>query len=150
MFKKIASMFSNEKAATTEPVAPDNHLAVAALLVEAARIDETYTDEESQIIDQALAKKFSLPQEEASALRTRGEEAQEKAVDIHRFSKIAKQMPTDEKIELIETMWTIVLSDGDRDTYEDTLIRRICGLIYVDDRSSGEARQRAEVTLNKA
>ena len=150
MFKKIASLFSPKETPTTEIEALYNKIAVAALLVEAARIDEAYTDEEKQIIDRALASKFDLTPDAASALRTKGEEAQSNAVDIHRFSKIAKQMPMDEKIDLLEAMWTIVLSDGERDTYEDTLIRRICGLIYVDDRASGEARQRVEAALKKS
>jgi uncharacterized tellurite resistance protein B-like protein len=41
----------------------------------------------------------------------------------------------------------VVLSDGERDPHEDTLIRRICGLIYVEDRESGQARLRAEAAL---
>jgi len=147
MFEKILSAFRPKKAESIEPETPDVQLAVAALLVEGARIDETYADEEKHIIDTALASKFSLSAENASMLRAKGEEAQSNAVDLHRFTKIAKDMEQNEKITLIETLWTIVLSDGERDNYEDALIRRICGLIYVDDRTSGEARQRVEAKL---
>ncbi len=122
-------------------------LAVAALLVEAARADEHYDEGEKAIIDQSLMAKFALSQDAAQTLRAAGEEAQARALDIQRFTRIAKEMPGEEKISFIEQLWEIVLSDGERDSYEDTLMRRICGLIYLEDRISGQARIRVAARL---
>lgn len=122
-------------------------LAIAALLVEAARADNHYDEREREIIAKSLGARFSLTEEESAALRAKGETAQQNAADIQRFTKRAKAMALDEKIGFIELLWEIVLSDGERDPYEDTLIRRICGLIYVEDRVSGEARKRVEARL---
>lgn len=116
--------------------------AVAALLVEAARADENYTDKEKAIITRTLSKAFSLDEAAAAALRASGEAAQTAALDIQRFTRLAKTMTTDEKISFVESLWEIVLSDGERDPFEDALIRRICGLIYLDDKESGAARAR--------
>ncbi|NOX83362.1 MAG: TerB family tellurite resistance protein [Alphaproteobacteria bacterium] len=127
----------------TEPM----QLAVAALLVEAARADEHYETREMAIIDQSLMAKFNLSPEAAQALRAAGEEAQASALDIQRFTRIAKEMSGEEKIAFIEQLWEIVLSDGERDSYEDTLMRRICGLIYLEDRDSGQARIRVAARL---
>ena len=148
MLEKLLSMFRNDEAPAREDDADSTRTAVAALLVEAARMDEQYTEEEKQLIDKALAAEFSLSPEDAAALRVTGEQAQSDAIDLHRFTKHAKDMGEEEKIVLVENLWRIVLSDGDRDSYEDALIRRICGLIYVDDRASGEARQRVEASLS--
>lgn len=145
MFDKLFQRFKEE--APTENADAELELAFAALLVEAARVDESYDDGEKAIIEKALKKRFGLSDADASALRGRAEAAQDAATDIHRFTKTAKSMGREEKIELIEELWEIVLSDGTRDPYEETLIRQICGLIYVDDQDSGAARARVASRL---
>lgn len=144
MFDKLLSLFKNDKADDEAPHTPATNLAVAAILVEAARADENYTADEQRIIDATLRDQFDVSDADAETLRAEAEEAQAAAVDLHKFTKVAKEMAEPDKIRLVETLWRIVLSDGARDQYEDALIRRLCGLIYVDDRASGEARQRVE------
>ena len=145
MFDKLFDRFKQE--APQEAADDGLEIAFAALLVEAAHADEYYEPGEAVIIDRALKKRFSLDDGAAAALRERAETAQREASDIHRFTKIAKAMSREEKIELIEELWEIVLSDGARDPFEDTLIRQICGLIYVDDQDSGAARARVATRL---
>ena len=145
MFDKLFDRFKTE--APEESAGAQLELAFAALLVEAARIDEDYSEKEMAIIENALTKRFGLSSGDASALRAKAEAAQSGATDIQRFTKIAKAMSRAEKIELIEELWEIVLSDGARDPYEETLIRQICGLIYVDDQDSGAARARVAARL---
>lgn len=145
MFRKL---FSKRAPDVSEKTAFDPiQAAVAALLVEAACADENFDERERAIIDKSLAAKFGLGAEEARALREEGERIQANAIDIQRFTRIVKTMDHKEKIALIEKLWEIVLSDGERDPHEDTLIRRICGLIYVSDPESGAARSRAEARL---
>jgi len=143
--KKHAGSDANEQAADADPM----QLALAVLCVEAARADENYEAHEIAIIDRFLAKRFTLSPEDAAALRARAEAAQTEALDIQRFTKVAKEMSSEEKINFVEHLWRIVLSDGDRDPFEDTLIRRICGLIYVNDPESGAARARVAASLDK-
>ena len=145
MFGKLFSKKRDEKpeADGADPL----QLALAALFVEAARADEQYDDGEQAIISRALQDRFALTEADAAELCRQAETAQANATDIQRFTKVAKEMSLEDKLSFLETLWEIVLSDGARDSYEDTLIRRICGLIYVDDRESGEARGRAEARL---
>lgn len=145
MFDKLFQRFQAEEPEANAETQLE--LAFAALLVEAARIDENYAESEVAIIDRALMKRFSLDGAAAAALRARAEAAQANATDIQRFTKIAKAMSREEKVELIEELWEIVLSDGARDPYEETLVRQICGLIYVDDQDSGAARARVAARL---
>ncbi|GJL94817.1 MAG: hypothetical protein DHS20C05_12220 [Hyphococcus sp.] len=150
MFKKLFSKKSpNDKAhdQQSEQQTDPMQIAVASLLVEAARADEQYDEKEKSIIDRTLGAKFSLTPEASAALRAEGEASQKEALDIQRFTRIAKDMSQEEKIAFIEELWEIVLSDGERDPFEDTLIRRICGLIYVEDRESGAARARVTARL---
>lgn len=149
MFEKLFGRLT-KKAAPETPKADDLPLAVAALMVEAARADERYEAREAALIDKALIRKFALDAAAAAALREKAEAVQADANDILRFTRVAKAMSREEKIAMVEALWEIVLSDGDRDAFEDTLIRRICGLIYLDDQDSGAARQRAAGRLKES
>ena len=149
----LDKLFSSLGGKTDAPESADDaasalQRAVAALFVEAARADDDYAAHEKTLIDKSLAAKFSLSPEEAAALREEGEKAQSTATDIQRFTRRAKELSKEEKVALIEGLWEVILSDGERDPFEDTLMRRICGLIYVDDRVSGEARRRVEAKLS--
>ncbi|MGE0408387.1 MAG: TerB family tellurite resistance protein [Amphiplicatus sp.] len=145
MLDKLRS-FLAPKAAQTAPTDPAR-LAIAALLVEAAQADERYEARETTIIDAALSAEFGLDAAAASALRAEAEQAQADAADLHRFTRVAKNLPPEAKIRLLQTMWMIILSDNRRDPHEDALIRRLCGLIYVSDVESGAARRRAAEAL---
>ncbi len=146
--EKLRAIFNRPET----PVAPADpaRLAVAALLVEAARADDVYTDREKRLIDIALGDFFSVPSEGAAALRAKAEEAQAEAADLHRFTRVAKALSPADKIRLVQSLWMIVLSDNRRDPHEDAMIRRVCGLIYVSDPESAAARQRAAAVLGGA
>ena len=57
-------------------------------------------------------------------------------------------MNHEERIDVIEMMWGVILSDGKVDDFEANLMRRICGLIYFPDKLSGEIRIRMEKEKN--
>ena len=146
MLDKLSALFSSSKddaSDSTDESAP-LEVSFAALLVEAACADENYDDHEKALIDRLIGSKFDLDADASAALRNEAETAQDRAVDIQRFTRHAKEMPLAERIDFVENLWEVILSDGERDSYEDALVRRICGLIYVEDRASGEARARVE------
>lgn len=146
MLEKLFAAFRKSEAA--EQVTDPLPRAVGALLVEAARGDEVYTDEEKTLIDDILARQFSLSVPDAAAIRAEAEEAQAAANDMYSFSRIVKdQLDYDAKCQLIEDMWAIALSDADKAPYEEMIIRRLIGLIHVDDRDSQAARHRASTRL---
>lgn len=129
----------------------ENELAIsiAALLVEAAVADEVYADSEKALIDRLLVSEFGVAQSDVAAIRTAAEARQREAVDLFRFVREVKTLSADDKIKFVEALWRVVLSDGDKDTYEDMLIRRLCGLIYVEDVDSGLARNRVLASLGR-
>ncbi|MBT8472150.1 MAG: TerB family tellurite resistance protein, partial [Marinicaulis sp.] len=128
MFKKL---FSKSKETEAAPTHDPLHLAVAVLMIEAAVADQHFDENERNIISKALRENFSIIEADADALVEAAAEEQKNAVDIQRFTRVAKEMGRAEKVRFIETLWRIVLSDDERDPYEETLIRRVCGLIYV-------------------
>ena len=122
---------------------PADQIAIAAILVEAARADDEYLDAERQIIEQILIDQFAITTEQAQELRGMGEQAQSEATDLVRFTRVLKDaIPIDERVRVIEAVWRVVYADDKRDADEANLIRRLCGLLYVPDREAGLARQR--------
>jgi len=121
----------------------DERAALAVLLVEAARSDGDYRDDERARIDRVLATRFGLSEVEARELRGEGEEAQAKAIDLVRFTRAVKDhVPHAERVAIIEALWEVVYADGSRDMHESALIRTLAGLLHVSDPEVGLARQR--------
>lgn len=132
--------------APRDDVAPD--VAVAALLVEAARVDGVYDPAERRAVEALLASLFDLSPAEAQALRARGEAAQSEAPDIVRFTRVVKgAMEEDQRIALMEALWHVVLVDHDRDPHENALLRHLAPLLAVSDHDSANARQRVQARL---
>ena len=147
MFEALGKLFAKAGpagGAMGEGAADPARLAVAALLVEAAQADETYADAEATLIDRLLTDLFGLAGDEARALRREAEARVAGAVDLHQFTRHVKALAQPEKIAVVEALWRVALSDGRRDPWEDMLIRRVAGLIHVEDVESALARRRAE------
>mgnify|MGYP000126726255 CR=1 FL=1 len=143
MIQHLVNLLSGAQDAPKADTEGAERIAIAAILVEAARADGEYLAEEQAMIERILAERFALPDAEAAALREDGELAQAEAVDLVRFTRIIKDaIPFEERIEVIEAVWRVVYADDDRHHNEASLIRRLAGLLYVPDREAGLARQR--------
>ena len=129
-----------------EPTPLDNgdaRLALAALLVRIARSDGDYAQSEIDRIGQVLANRYDLSEAEAADLRANAETFETEAPDTVRFTRAIKEaVPFDDRIEVISSLWEIVLADGERDSEESSLLRMIAPMLGVNDRDSNLARQR--------
>ncbi len=132
-------------------VAPNNgvgprdelQLALAALLIEAADSDHHFDAAERAVIAQLLERRFKLSHSEAAALLVAGEREADRAVELFHFTRIINErLSFEQRVELVEMLWEVAYADGVLDQYEDSLLRRVGGLIYVPDRERGMARQR--------
>lgn len=124
---------------------PDAQLALAALLVRVARADDHYTEAESTRIDRALASHFSLSPVAATALRTEAEAVEIIAPDTVRFTRALKSaVPIDDRLGLMQALWSVALADGLRDPQEERLLRLVANLLGLSDVESALARQKAQ------
>lgn len=118
-------------------------LAVAALLVEAARMDDSFGEDERGVIARVLAERFALAEHDVSALLTRAAARVADTVQYFPFTHhINTHMSAEEKVQVIEMLWRVAYADGKLDPEEDRLIRQIAGLIHVPDRDRMLARRR--------
>ena len=114
---------------------------VACLLIHAAKIDENYTSEEREIIKKTV-KKLYPNLNNLDDIVAKAEQKENDSNHIHEFTKDVKSLSTENKIIIVETLWRIILSDGKSDVYENNLMRRLAGLLYLDDKVVGETKMK--------
>lgn len=127
------------------------HLAAAALLAEVALIDSSFDAGERAAIEALVSTRFDLSETEARSLIDAAERKAKDSTHLLRFTRVIKDnFSPAERIELIEMIWEVVYVDGELHDYEDSLLRRIAGLIYVSDHDRGAARKRVLARIEAA
>ena len=113
-----------------------------ALLIHAARIDENYTEKEKKLIINfaEMSSKKNLSKNEILDLISKAEEYERNSNQILEYTQEVKKLDLKTKQLVLEFLWKIILSDDKSDVYESTLMRRICGLLYLPDKLSGEIK----------
>ena len=112
---------------------------IACLLIHAAKIDENYTSDEKEIIKKTV-KKLYPDLENSDDIVKQAEQKENDSNHIQEFTRDVKSLDKENKILIVETLWKIILSDGKSDIYENNLMRRLAGLLYLDDKIVGEIR----------
>ena len=118
---------------------------IACLLIHAAKIDENYTSEEKEIVKKTV-KKLYPDLDNLDEVVSKAEQKENDSNHIQEFTKDVKSLSVENKIIIVETLWRIILSDGKSDIYENNLMRRLAGLLYLDDKIVGETKVKV---LNK-
>ena len=119
----------------------DNELVkVGALLIHTAKIDEDYSVKEVEIIKQALLK-LGADNKNIENIIKKAEEIEETSNQILDFTKEIKTMEEKDKIKIIKTLWKIIFSNKEADIYETNLMRRLAGLLYVDNKIMGNIKE---------
>ena len=116
---------------------------VAALLIHAGRIDEDFSIEEEEIIKQAILK-LGANQDNIDRIIEEGKKIEENANQILDFTREVKSMNANDKIEIVETLWKIIYSNKKADIYETNLMRRLAGLMYIDNKIMGDIKERVK------
>ena len=111
----------------------------ACLLIHAAKIDENYTSEEREIIKKTV-KKLYPDLDNLDNIISKAEKKENDSNHIQEFTRDIKSLSMENKIIIVETLWKIILSDGKSDIYENNLMRRLAGLLYLDDKIMGETK----------
>ena len=114
---------------------------ICALLVHAAKIDEDYTENEEEIIRKTLLE-LGTSKEDLSQIIKNARIIEENSNQILDFTKEVKNLPEQDKIKIIEALWSIIYSNKDVDIYEANLMRRLAGLLYIDNKTMGDIKEK--------
>ena len=113
----------------------------ASLLIHVAKIDENYTDKEKLIIEKTLLE-LGANKEKLNQLMINAEENERNSNQILDFTKDIKNTNQNFKIKLVESLWKIIYSDNTSNMYESSLMRRLSGLLYLDNKVVGNIKEK--------
>ena len=150
MFSNLKTAFQNitSKNKNEDEYEREDIQAVIILLLEACQIDGDTGNIEIEYIKKLLINKFNFTPDQAEKNLVEALEKSDERIEIFSQIKIIlNEMNHEERIDVIEMMWGVILSDGIIDDFEANLMRRMNGLLYVSGEESALAKQRA---LNQA
>ena len=113
-------------------------IGITALLINAAKIDEQYSEHEKELIKQFI--KSYIKDKNDDEILKKAEEIEKNSNQLLNFTNIIKNNTMEIKSDIIEHLWKVIISDNTIDQYESNLMRRICGLIYFPDKMSAEIK----------
>ena len=114
---------------------------VCALLIHAAKIDENYTENEETIIKKTLLE-LGCSEDDLYKTIKDAKTIEENSNQILDFTKEVKNMTEQDKIKIVEALWSIIYSNKDADMYETNLMRRLAGLLYIDNKTMGNIKDK--------
>ena len=116
---------------------------VCALLIHAAKIDENYTEKEEEIIKKTL-NELGVKNESILETIEKAKIIEENSNQILDFTREVKSLAEQDKAKIIEALWSIIYSNKDADIYETNLMRRLAGLLYIDNKTMGDIKERVK------
>ena len=121
---------------------------IASLLIHAAKIDQSYTEKEKEIIKKTLID-LGAESSNIDKLILDATIIEENSNQILDFTREIKNMPETDKIKIIESLWKIIYSNKAEDMYEANLMRRLSGLLYIDAKTMGNLKEKIKKELIK-
>ena len=119
----------------------ESYLEIACLLVHASKIDEDYSDSEKIIIKQTL-QSLGAEENQIEKIIVEAEKIENDSNQILDFTKKLKNEDKAVKLSLIEALWKIIFSNNIKDMYEANLMRRLTGLLYLDQKEVGDIKEK--------
>ena len=116
----------------------DKLIKITAMLIHAAKVDENYSDNEKAIISNFL--KSSNKDIYVNSIIKKAEENESNSNQILKYTQEIKNNTLEFRTKIVKVLWQIILSDNKSDMYESSLMRRICGLLYLPDKLSGKIK----------
>jgi len=116
-------------------------ISLTSLLIHAARIDENYSEKEKKLVRKFIIK-LGADLNEIDTIIGKAELKEKDSNQILEFTKVAKNLKHENKVILIEALWSIIYSDENVDIYEANLMRRLAGLLYLDNKVVGDIKEK--------
>ena len=96
-----------------------------------------------------LEAQFALTGPELDALLEEAEADADRLVSLQHITRLLNEHYDHAmKVRVVEMMWQMVFADGDKDHYEEHLIRQVAELLYLSHGEFIQARHKAEVEFD--
>ncbi|MGD9006986.1 MAG: TerB family tellurite resistance protein [Desulfobacteraceae bacterium] len=141
MLKRIFTKTAGDAAPRQSHSPQDIRVAVCALCVEIARIDETFSRQELETLIDILTDKYDLSPQHAHALIAEADKELHESVDLWQFaSAINENFSIDEKVEIMEILWRIVYVDGKMEPNEHYMMNKLSNLLRLSHKQMIDAK----------
>ena len=120
---------------------------VATLLIHAARLDENYSPNEKLTINKCLVQLGFGENNKVEKLIDRCESLEKESNQILHLTQEIKKLKYTDRLKISEVLVEVVYADGKMDEFEDNLIRRVCGLVYVENADVGTIKENIKKKL---
>ena len=152
MLQQITHFFKSRLEIAGAAPAPSREetirMATCAILLEAAMADGEISGEELAHIQNALRRLFGIDDAAIRELTVMALEERKQSLDLWQFTNLINQhYDTEQKIDLLEHIWRVILSDGTLDQFEDYLAHQLQPLLRLDHKQWIEAKVRAKEAL---
>ena len=143
MLQSLKKIFNADQSISIESESKEIDI-LSGLMIEAANTDGEVTQEELNKISHSLINVFKEDPKVVELSLTKAFENKDNSTSLYYYtSKLNKSYTNEQKIQLIEVLWEIVLADNKVHDFETNLIRRLAGLLYISDVECGNAKIRA-------
>ena len=143
-FARLVKRLKDELAAPAPAEQSGHHpigLATAAVLLEIAHADGTFSPAEDGDVTSYLKRAFGLSDEETRELIEEAAELRAKTIDHFALTNfLRKNASLEERVEIVRTMWRVVYSDGTLTDYEGYLVRKLADLLGLEHRVMIDAK----------
>ena len=133
----------NKQDANSKPL----ETSVTTLLIHAAKLDENYSQDEKITINKCLVELGFGEKDENEKLIDRCEVLEKESNQILHLTQEIKKLKYADRLKIIEVLVQVVYADGKMDEFEDNLIRRVCGLVYVENADVGPIKENIKKKL---
>ena len=143
MLQSLKKIFTGDQSLNTETLNKEIDI-LSGLMIEAANTDGVVKQEELNKISHSLINVFKEDPNVVEESLTKAFEDKDNSKSLYYYtSKLNKTYTNEQKLQLIEVLWEIILADNEVHDFETNLIRRLAGLLYISDVECGNAKIRA-------
>jgi uncharacterized tellurite resistance protein B-like protein len=142
LINRFFGKISEDPAGGEEPdQTHDIRIATCALFLEMAGIDGEFSDSERDNILSMLHEEYGISEEYAAQIIHASKEELEGSTDLWHFTHLINQnYSEEEKIRIVQLMWTIVYADGKLDAHEDYLVHKLAKMLRLNHTQLIEAK----------
>jgi uncharacterized tellurite resistance protein B-like protein len=156
MFEYIRKVLSSEsnsieiETSFSQKASKKYQVATAALLIEIAKADGDFSDNEKNRIIELMQNDFELDDECVNELFELSKQKVNDSISVYEFSSVINESFTQqEKFELMKNLWRIIYEDGKLDSHEDRLIKIIGSTLNLEHKNVIDAKLFVKQELGK-
>ena len=142
MFDKLKNIFDKKIEEENEQF-DTVQIAISTLMIQTAVYDGVFDEQEKSEILELIKRYFNFNNDQKESLFKIAMKVNDDSNDMQQFTRVLNDsLSEEEKLNIIEMLWKIIISDGHIDDYENALIRKISGLLYISDRDVGKIKKK--------